>query len=189
MIDFTCPHCKRTLKIPEEYLGHKGRCNYCQGEFTVSLASPITAEHGGTWKKRIADLLHVAVAGIRRLIAGLANAQETWPIDSGTAPDISELRTAAEQGDAHAQSKLCVMYANGGCAPKAATEAAKRHGKAAAEAVKWCRKAITKPAKSYRKAALIALAAIVIGILAVTAWPTLYRYDHLKSSPVRINVY
>jgi len=39
MIDFTCPHGKRILKIPEEYLGQKGRCNHCGCGITVPEAN------------------------------------------------------------------------------------------------------------------------------------------------------
>lgn len=38
MLDIICEHCGRTLKIPEEYLGQKGKCNHCQGEITVLVA-------------------------------------------------------------------------------------------------------------------------------------------------------
>jgi len=40
MLDVICTHCGKILKIPEEYLGQKGRCNHCQGEITVTVAPP-----------------------------------------------------------------------------------------------------------------------------------------------------
>jgi len=30
-----CPHCRRTLAIPERYLGMRGTCNHCGGSITV----------------------------------------------------------------------------------------------------------------------------------------------------------
>jgi len=38
MLDVVCTHCGKTLKIPEEYRGQKGKCNHCQGEITVAVA-------------------------------------------------------------------------------------------------------------------------------------------------------
>lgn len=38
MLDVICTHCGKVLKIPEEYLGQKGKCNHCQGEITVTVA-------------------------------------------------------------------------------------------------------------------------------------------------------
>ncbi len=40
MLDVVCTHCCKTLKIPEEYMGQKGKCNHCQGEITVTVAPP-----------------------------------------------------------------------------------------------------------------------------------------------------
>lgn len=39
MLDVTCEHCGKILKIPEEYLGKTGRCNHCQGAITVKVAT------------------------------------------------------------------------------------------------------------------------------------------------------
>jgi hypothetical protein len=40
MLNVICTHCGKILKIPEEYLGQKGKCNHCQGEITVTVAPP-----------------------------------------------------------------------------------------------------------------------------------------------------
>ena len=37
MIDFTCPHCKQNLHIPDKYLGSRGKCNRCGGQITVLI--------------------------------------------------------------------------------------------------------------------------------------------------------
>jgi len=39
MLDVICTHCGKILKIPERYMGQKGKCNHCQGEITVKAAS------------------------------------------------------------------------------------------------------------------------------------------------------
>jgi len=38
MLDIICEHCGRALKIPEKYLGQRGKCNHCQGVITVTVA-------------------------------------------------------------------------------------------------------------------------------------------------------
>jgi len=38
VLDVTCEHCGKILKIPEEYLGQRGRCNRCHGVITVTVA-------------------------------------------------------------------------------------------------------------------------------------------------------
>ena len=38
MIDFVCPHCKQALRIPEEYAGHWGTCNFCKKKIHVTPA-------------------------------------------------------------------------------------------------------------------------------------------------------
>jgi len=35
MLDVVCTHCGKTLKIPEKYIGQRGKCSHCQGEITV----------------------------------------------------------------------------------------------------------------------------------------------------------
>lgn len=40
MIDFECPHCHETLKIPEQYLGSRGTCKRCGKQITVLVAPP-----------------------------------------------------------------------------------------------------------------------------------------------------
>ncbi|HPO14479.1 MAG TPA: hypothetical protein PLI09_13635 [Candidatus Hydrogenedentes bacterium] len=35
MLLFSCPHCDEILKVPEEYLGRKGRCNKCGGRIAL----------------------------------------------------------------------------------------------------------------------------------------------------------
>jgi len=37
MLDVVCTHCGKTLKIPEKYIGQKGKCNNCQAEITVKV--------------------------------------------------------------------------------------------------------------------------------------------------------
>jgi hypothetical protein len=39
MIDFECPHCKRTLKIPERYIGMEGACKFCGGRILIPADS------------------------------------------------------------------------------------------------------------------------------------------------------
>src|SRR5688500_8784987 len=36
MIDTTCPHCNRRLKVPDEAAGKRGRCPGCKNPFTVT---------------------------------------------------------------------------------------------------------------------------------------------------------
>jgi hypothetical protein len=40
MLDVVCEHCGTILRIPEKYLGQKGKCNHCQGEITVMAEPP-----------------------------------------------------------------------------------------------------------------------------------------------------
>lgn len=44
MIHFTCPHCDRDLRIPEQYIGATGRCNHCGNDITI-LISPEPPSH------------------------------------------------------------------------------------------------------------------------------------------------
>ncbi len=38
MLIYTCPHCNKTLRIPEKYIGVKGRYNFCQGSIMPKLS-------------------------------------------------------------------------------------------------------------------------------------------------------
>ena len=38
-LDFECPHCRRVLKIPTEYLGKKGTCNKCGKKIMVRITA------------------------------------------------------------------------------------------------------------------------------------------------------
>lgn len=40
MIDFVCPHCKKTLRVPEQFLGQTGKCNHCGKAITILVAPP-----------------------------------------------------------------------------------------------------------------------------------------------------
>ncbi len=47
MLLFLCPHCDELLKVPEAYLGQRGRCNKCGGRIALigdaNLATPQAA--------------------------------------------------------------------------------------------------------------------------------------------------
>lgn len=43
MLTVTCPHCKKTLQIPEEYAGKTGTCNHCGKRLTIFLTKPSKA--------------------------------------------------------------------------------------------------------------------------------------------------
>lgn len=38
VLDVTCEHCGKILRISEEYLGQRGRCNHCHGVISVTVA-------------------------------------------------------------------------------------------------------------------------------------------------------
>ena len=40
MVEMPCPHCGKILQIPEKYIGRKGQCKICKGEFTVCQVEP-----------------------------------------------------------------------------------------------------------------------------------------------------
>ncbi len=53
MLEVTCPHCRKTLTVPEQYLGQWGTCNHCKDRFRVTaclqeqrgVRYPESAEH------------------------------------------------------------------------------------------------------------------------------------------------
>ncbi len=40
LVQFECPHCKRTLHVPVKYLGLTGICNHCGGRVTIPRRPP-----------------------------------------------------------------------------------------------------------------------------------------------------
>lgn len=40
MIDYSCPHCGKELRIPPEYAGQRGKCNSCNNEIEVPRLGP-----------------------------------------------------------------------------------------------------------------------------------------------------
>ena len=40
MIDFECPHCAKTISVPEQRIGQKGRCPLCNGPFMIAMLEP-----------------------------------------------------------------------------------------------------------------------------------------------------
>ena len=41
-IEFTCPHCKRSASVPDQYAGRSGPCVTCGGPITIPAAAPGT---------------------------------------------------------------------------------------------------------------------------------------------------
>jgi len=44
MISLPCPHCDKTLRIPEKDIGKKGKCTACGGSFMVMMMPPDTSD-------------------------------------------------------------------------------------------------------------------------------------------------
>lgn len=54
MIEFTCPQCEKTLRIPEKYAGQRGWCNNCKAIITV----PIDEQSSSNPQELVTQLVH-----------------------------------------------------------------------------------------------------------------------------------
>lgn len=58
MMDFTCPHCKETLHVPERYVGASGTCKKCGGKITIMMTSPFVPKSGLLMPTSLKDYAH-----------------------------------------------------------------------------------------------------------------------------------
>lgn len=93
MISLNCPHCGRSLKIPDNYAGMEGACNYCGGRLVVESGGA-----GGAPGEDV-ELLRVreeALESLRATVASLENQLEQAQEDLDRLGQKLILETAAK---------------------------------------------------------------------------------------------